>query len=228
MTTENLLVDPSGTLYAKLYVRLSTVHTQSFLFNTIQSSTFYLGAKATGEKFSKVIAGPPQGKPAPKDKAPTHVVKDQTTPEQAITFRLSGDYNPLHVGMKLSRHYLYVYVRELRLLDPKIGKGAGFGGTILHGLCTFGFAARAVLKAVGGNDAKSLKFFSVRFTAPVKPGDALETQIWEVGPGPKGTTEVAFVTKDLNTGKVSYMIVMEKMTDWLLGRLCLVEGQRML
>jgi len=57
-----------------------------------------LGAKATGEKYSKFIAGPPQAKPVPKDRKPDWVFKDQTTPEQAITFRLSGDYNPLHIG----------------------------------------------------------------------------------------------------------------------------------
>jgi acyl dehydratase len=59
-----------------------------------------------------------------------------------------------------------------------------------------------VIKAVGGNDPKSLRFIGVRFTAPVKPGDKLETQVWEVGSGPEGTTEVTFVTKNLNTGKV--------------------------
>lgn len=86
--------------------------------------------------------------------------------------------------------------------DPSIGEAAGFGGVILHGLSTYGFAARAVLSAVGGNDPSALKYFGVRFTSPVKPGDALETSIWEVGPGPDGTTEVGFVTKNLKTGKV--------------------------
>lgn len=47
-----------------------------------------------------------------------------------------------------------------------------------------------------------MKYFGVRFSSPVKPGDALETSIWEMGPGPNGTVEVAFVTKDLTTGKV--------------------------
>jgi len=91
-------------------------------------------------------------------------------------------------------------------VDPRIGQGAGFGGVILHGLSTFGFAARAVIQAVGGNDPTSLRFFGVRFTSPVKPGDKLETQIWEVGPGPKGTTEVTFITKNVNTGKVGCLM----------------------
>jgi peroxisomal enoyl-CoA hydratase 2 len=166
LTAESTLVDPKGTIYAKLF-----------------SSSFNLGAKATGEKYSKFIAGPPQGKAIPKDRKADWVVEEQTTPEQAIIFRLSGDYNPLHI-------------------DPRIGQGAGFGGVILHGLSTFGFAGRAVLKTVGASDPNSLKFFGVRFTAPVKPGDKLETSIWEVGKGPHSTTEVAFETKDLTTGKV--------------------------
>ncbi|KAJ6625130.1 peroxisomal dehydratase [Mycena sp. CBHHK59/15] len=166
LTAENQLLDPKGAPYAKLY-----------------SSSFNLGAKATGEKFSKFIAGPPQGKPIPGDRKADWTIQDKTSPEQALVFRLSGDYNSLHI-------------------DPSIGKAAGFGGVILHGLSTFGFAARGLIKAIGGNDPHSLKFFGVRFTAPVKPGDALETEAWEVGPGPAGTIEVAFITKNLSSGKV--------------------------
>lgn len=77
---ENTLVDPQGVPYAKLY-----------------SSTFNLGAKATGQPFSKFIAGPPQAKKVP-EREPDWIIKDQTSPEQAIVFRLSGDYNPLHIG----------------------------------------------------------------------------------------------------------------------------------
>jgi len=63
-----------------------------------------------------------------------------------------------------------------------------------------------VIKAVGGNDPNSLRFFGVKFTSPVKPGDKLETQIWEVGPGPQGTTEVTFITKNVDTGKVGCLM----------------------
>jgi len=167
ITQENLLLDPKKVPYARLF-----------------SSEFYIGAKGTGSNFTKIIAGPPQGKPIPKDRKADWSVQDKTSPEQAVVFRLNGDYNPLHI-------------------DPAIGKAAGFGGVILHGLSTFGFGARALIKAIGGGDPRSLKFFGVRFTSPVKPGDALETEAWEVGLGPEGTIEVAFVTKNLTSGKAA-------------------------
>ena len=80
----------------------------------------------------------------------------------------------------------------------------GFGGVILHGLSTFGFAARGLTQAVANGNTRALKVFGVRFTSPVKPGDELETSAWEVGPGPDGTTEITFITKDLTSGKVRY------------------------
>jgi peroxisomal enoyl-CoA hydratase 2 len=73
---------------------------------------------------------------------------------------------------------------------------------ILHGLSTFGFAARAILKAVGGGQPTALRYFGARFTAPVAPGDALETRAWEVKRGHDGTTEVAFEVTNTTTGKV--------------------------
>ncbi|KZT50303.1 peroxisomal dehydratase [Calocera cornea HHB12733] len=165
MDLELLLVDPEGKEYARMI-----------------TSSFNVGAKTTGP-FSKSVSSPPKGKPVPKDRKPDYVVTEKTLPEQAILYRLSGDYNPLHI-------------------DPSIGAKMQFGGVILHGLATYGFAARAVLSSVGSNDPQALKAFSVRFTAPVKPGDTLETSIWEVGDGPGGTVMVAFVTKVVETGKI--------------------------
>lgn len=92
-------------------------------------------------------------------------------------------------------------------VDPSIGQKTGFGGVILHGLATFGFAARGILSQVCGNDPNALKLFGVRFTSPVKPGDTLETSVWEMGPGPDGSVELSFVTKNLDSGKVrDYMV----------------------
>lgn len=74
--------------------------------------------------------------------------------------------------------------------DPSIGARTGFGGVILHGLSTYGFAARHLVSAIGGNDPSSLKYFSARFTSPVRPGDELETRAWELGG--LGSTQGAF------------------------------------
>jgi len=57
----------------------------------------------------------------------------------------------------------------------------------------------------GNNDPNSLAYYGVRFTSPVRPGDSIQTSIWEVGPGPNGTTELAFETKNTTTGKVSIL-----------------------
>jgi acyl dehydratase len=75
-----------------------------------------------------------------------------------------GDVNPLHA-------------------DPEFAAGAGFEQPILHGLCTFGFAARAILKGVCGNDVRRLKEFKARFSNVVFPGDTITTRGWKTGPG---------------------------------------------
>ena len=79
---------------------------------------------------------------------------------------------------------------------------------ILHGLASYGFAARGIIGAVCGGDPRALRFFGVRFTSPVKPGAELETLVWEVGrtPGKAGEerlVELAFVTRNVTSGKVA-------------------------
>jgi len=100
----------------------------------------------------------------PQDRPPDFVVADQTSANQAVLYRLMGDVNPLHV-------------------DPEFAAGAGFAQPILHGLSTFGFAARAVLKAVCDNDVRRLKEFKVRFSNVVFPGETVTTRGWKVEPG---------------------------------------------
>jgi acyl dehydratase len=98
----------------------------------------------------------------PPEKEPDHVVSDETRIEQAAIYRLSGDRNPLHI-------------------DPEFAKMGGFDTPILHGLCTYGFVGRAVLKALCGNDPAKLKHFEARFADVVYPGDTITTKMWVDG-----------------------------------------------
>jgi acyl dehydratase len=87
-----------------------------------------------------------------------------TRPEQAFIYRLSGDYNPLHV-------------------DHDVARIAGFQQPILHGLCSYGVATRAVLKLLCCNDPARLRTFNARFASPVYAGETIRTEIWRQGPG---------------------------------------------
>jgi acyl dehydratase len=100
----------------------------------------------------------------PANRQPDFEVSDQTAPNQALLYRLMGDVNPLHV-------------------DPAFAAGAGFEQPILHGLCTFGFAARAILKGACGNDVRRFKEFKARFSKVVFPGETITTRGWQTGPG---------------------------------------------
>lgn len=88
------------------------------------------------------------------------VVSEKTSPEQALLYRLNGDFNPLHA-------------------DPEIGEKAGFGKPILHGLCTFGYVGRAIVNQACGGDPSRLKKLSGQFRRPVWPGDTLVTSGWK-------------------------------------------------
>ncbi|KAL4336098.1 hypothetical protein GQ457_07G021540 [Hibiscus cannabinus] len=90
---------------------------------------------------------------------PFAVFEDCTQPSQALLYRLSGDYNPLHS-------------------DPMIGKAAGFSRPILHGLCTLGFAARAIIRCICRGDPDMIKSIFARFLLHVYPGEALITEMW--------------------------------------------------
>lgn len=91
--------------------------------------------------------------------APTAQVRQRTLPSQALLYRLSGDRNPLHS-------------------DPDAARRAGFSQPILHGLCTFGFAGRALLHAACGGDPTRFGSMTARFSRPVQPGNALTTRVW--------------------------------------------------
>lgn len=109
------------------------------------------------------FGGKADGAPAPHtlpQRPPDESVALATRPEQALIYRLSGDYNPLHA-------------------DPHAARAAGFDRPILHGLCTYAVACRAIVMGPCGGDARRLRALDVRFSAPVYPGETLRIDLWK-------------------------------------------------
>jgi len=148
--------DKGAVLYSrrKVYDEASGDH-----IATVRQSTFLRGDGG----FGGTSEGAPKPHPMP-DRAPDITVRVPTRIDQALLYRLSGDYNPLHA-------------------DPKVAKEAGFPAPILHGLATYGVAGRAVLKAVCDNQPERLRKLDVRFSSPVFPGETLDVDIWREGEG---------------------------------------------
>lgn len=109
------------------------------------------------------FGGPSATGPAPHElpaREPDLTCDLKTRPDQALLYRLCRDRNPLHA-------------------DPAFARQVGFEKPILHGLCTYGIACRAILKTICNYDYTLISGFSVRFTAPVYPGETITTEMWQ-------------------------------------------------
>lgn len=124
---------------------------------TIVSSIFARGDGGFG--------GKPHGGPELHlipERAPDLVKECDTRPDQAFLYALSGDRNPLH-------------------RDPAFARMVGFPRPILHGLCSYGTACRAVLSTLAGYQPERIRQFDVRFSKPVFPGETLVVELWQDG-----------------------------------------------
>nr|CAD7452951.1 unnamed protein product [Timema tahoe] len=125
------------------------------------------GGKRTSDK-AVDIANPPA-------RAPDATVTEKTSLNQAAVYRLSGDWNPLHI-------------------DQDMATLGGYRRPILHGLCTLGFSARHILQRFANNDPSKFKAIKARFPKPVLPGQTLQTNMWHEG------SRIHFETKVLESG----------------------------
>ncbi|MFB6814435.1 MaoC/PaaZ C-terminal domain-containing protein [Streptomyces sp. NPDC056347] len=105
--------------------------------------------------------GPSERTPRP-EAAPDHVVERPVRPDQALLYRLSGDWNPLHA-------------------DPEFAALAGFDRPILHGLCTYGITLKAVTDTLFDGDASRVRSYRTRFAGIFFPGETLRIEMWDAG-----------------------------------------------
>ncbi|KPF81129.1 3-alpha,7-alpha,12-alpha-trihydroxy-5-beta-cholest-24-enoyl-CoA hydratase [Brevundimonas sp. AAP58] len=126
---------------------------------TVRSTLFLRGNGGEGG-----FGDAPAAALALPDRKPDRSIEIPTLPRQALIYRLSGDWNPLHA-------------------DPALALRAGFPAPILHGLCTNGIACRALLAAYCDNEPTRLKSMFTRFSRPVLPGETIRVDVFEEGEG---------------------------------------------
>jgi acyl dehydratase len=153
------------------------------LLVTLGSVAFLRGDGGFGGKSE----GAPKPRPVPADRPPDSIATLPAATNQALIYRLAGDYNPLHI-------------------DPEVARLAGFERPILHGLAAYGMAGRALIKVLCNDDPARLRRLDVRFTSPVYPGEPLHVEIWNVGPGDAAFRLVASGRKVVvvDFGRVEY------------------------
>ncbi|MDR5804877.1 MaoC/PaaZ C-terminal domain-containing protein [Caballeronia sp. LZ001] len=127
--------------------------------------------------------------PAPLPAAPTappDLEVDLATLEQsALIYRLSGDLNPLHS-------------------NPETARKAGFPRPILHGLCTYGMAARAAMQVLCEYDGARIRRLAARFSSPVFPGETIRFRLWR---HTDGTFQLDASVPERNTTVLSHGVI---------------------
>jgi NAD(P)-dependent dehydrogenase (short-subunit alcohol dehydrogenase family)/acyl dehydratase len=108
-------------------------------------------------------AAPPKAVEFP-EREPDFSVDAAPSPSQPLLYRLSGDIFQLHV-------------------DPEFAKMVGFERPIMHGLCTHGFACRALMASLTPGKPELVRRLACRFTKTLYPGDPIRTLIWKTAEG---------------------------------------------
>ena len=98
------------------------------------------------------------------ERDPDFVVAGEPTEDQPLIYRLSGDVFQLHV-------------------DQDFAEMAGFEKPIMHGLCTHGYACRALIDSFVPGEPEKVRRLECRFKRPLYPGMPIKTVIWQTDPG---------------------------------------------
>lgn len=107
------------------------------------------------------------GQNAPKtervfpERAPDETITETPSPHQPLLYRLSGDLFDIHV-------------------DKDFAAMAGFEKPIMHGLCTLGYACRALVNTLTPGEPEKVRRIACRFSKPLYPGVPIRTSIWRV------------------------------------------------
>ncbi|MEU9116117.1 MaoC/PaaZ C-terminal domain-containing protein [Streptomyces sp. NPDC048483] len=120
------------------------------------------------------------------DRVPDRTTERLIREDQALLYRLSGDWNPLHA-------------------DPEFAKLAGFDRPILHGLCSYGVTLKAVVDTVLGGDVTRVRSYTTRFAGIAFPGETLRIRMWEGD----GRTQVSVTAADRDDAPVLADTVVE-------------------
>ncbi|MBW2428208.1 MAG: SDR family NAD(P)-dependent oxidoreductase [Deltaproteobacteria bacterium] len=109
---------------------------------------------------------------------PDFVVEAKPTEDQPLIYRLSGDVFQLHV-------------------DQDFAEMAGFEKPIMHGLCTLGYACRALIDSLIPGEPEKVRRLKCRFKRPLYPGIPIKTVIWQTGEGQAQWKVINVETKEV-------------------------------
>lgn len=119
-------------------------------------STYFLRGDGGCGSWGRALPAPP----TLPDRAPDRLIEVPTLPRQALIYRLSGDYNPIHA-------------------DPGVAARAGFDQPILHGLCSYGIVCLSLVTELCDGDPAKLTGLFARFSKPVFPGETIRIELFQ-------------------------------------------------
>lgn len=132
------------------------------------SSMFIRGSGGFGGNSKSQDRGVITAANKPPSRAPDFTREFKTSEDAAALYRLSGDFNPLHI-------------------DPAFAAVGNFPRPILHGLASFGITGKILYDQFG-----PFKNIKVRFAGHVYPGETLQVEAWK-----EAGNKIIFQTKVL-------------------------------